>query len=309
MLEKSASISSWKTTERIAAILEKSLSPMAKVEHDVRLPVIGKPKRNPRQCDIVVTYGQEPRQSIAIVEVQKRRKKPDINTFHGWMRKMSEVGAQQLICVSDLGYPASVIDEVATRIGPTVKLMTLEEIEKPGVSGTVFMLPYLISITPKYKIEEIGPIAFSEKINVRTIEFNSHSKVFSIGNNTDCINLDELTTTALNNTQIQSPSSIGTGVIDTSAVELVFGVTEPHLWLHYQDRKIKISKWSIKVQVTVEKQVLNIPMTQFVYRQEFQNGVLAWIATTHVPFQGITREIHIVFKPDGNGYLQIAAIT
>lgn len=117
----------WKTAEHIAAMLEKAVSPDAMVQHNVFLPVIGRPNRKPRQCDVVVTYGKEPRTSRAIVEVQKRNRKPDITTFDGWVAKMREVGAQQLICVSEHGYPQSIIDKVALEIGPTVKLMTLRQ--------------------------------------------------------------------------------------------------------------------------------------------------------------------------------------
>jgi hypothetical protein len=120
----------WKITEKIIALLEGIITPDAEVEHNVYLPVIGSQSGRKRQCDIVIKYGLEPRQSIAIVEVQKRKKLPDINTFQGWLRKMTEVGAQHLICVSALGYPKSIIEDVATKVGPTVTLTTLKELEE-----------------------------------------------------------------------------------------------------------------------------------------------------------------------------------
>jgi hypothetical protein len=305
--KKTNTVPVWKSAEKIAAILEKQLAPAATVKHNVFLPVIGKPNRKPRQCDVVITYGQEPRQSIAIVEVQKRRKKPDINTFHGWLRKMSEVGAQQLICVSALGYPESVIDDVATRIGPTVKLMTLEELESAGEPGRISMMPFMIVNNPKYEFEEIGPVKFNGSINVDTVEFNSENRIFSIGDNTDCINLIELTTNALANSLPLHFSNQGIMEPDSYSVELAFAM-ENKLWLHHQGQKVRISKWSIRVRVNIERKVVNIPMSQFAYRQEFRDGTLAWIATTRIPMNGKEREVQLVFKPDESGFLQIAPI-
>ena len=43
----------WRVVEEVAALLEKSITPFARVEHNVKLLVIGKPRR--RQCDVVIT--------------------------------------------------------------------------------------------------------------------------------------------------------------------------------------------------------------------------------------------------------------
>jgi len=327
-MERSDTQPLWKIIERIVAILEKALTPDAKVEHNVFLPVIGSPTRRSRQCDIVITYGQEPRQSFAIVEVQKRNSKPTITTFHGWLKKMEEVGAQQLICVSAIGYPKSIIEDVATRIGPTVTLMTLEELEasKPR---PVFMLPNSIHTTPKYDIEEIGLIKLSEKIDAFECDTLS-SKMISIGDNSECLSICEFISCILNQNLPQFFSGQGFPAPDMYKVEIVLsdmemdlcgqGVSAPdmcyikivnnvidtNVWLHYQNQKIRILNWSIKLRITTEKQLLNIPMTQFAYHQESTDGALAWVATTQMLIQNKYQEIQLVFKPDKCGYLQIA---
>lgn len=79
----------------------------------------------------MIYQGQPPRQTISIIEVQKRGKKPDINTFGGWLKKKEEVGSQHLICVSEKGFPKSIIEE-AERIGPTIRLMTIKNLLKRG---------------------------------------------------------------------------------------------------------------------------------------------------------------------------------
>lgn len=43
----------WKLTEKVVAILEKMLAPATKVEHNIRLPVLGSSRK--RQCDVVIT--------------------------------------------------------------------------------------------------------------------------------------------------------------------------------------------------------------------------------------------------------------
>src|SRR5689334_14816843 len=120
---------SWRYVERVSALLEKALSPGSRVDLDVRLPVLNSRKGKRRQCDVVITTGSPPREMRTIVEVQKRKGKPDITTFDGWVQKMRDVGAQGLICVSEAGYPDSVIEKVNFQIGPTVRLMTLRELE------------------------------------------------------------------------------------------------------------------------------------------------------------------------------------
>jgi hypothetical protein len=120
--------SDWKLHEKVVAILERHLAPSAKVSRDVDLPVIKSSLGRTRQCDIVIIEGHEPRMTLSIVEVQKRQSKVDINTFNGWLEKLREVGAQHLICVSEAGYPSSVLEK-ADEIGPTVRLLTLTTLE------------------------------------------------------------------------------------------------------------------------------------------------------------------------------------
>ena len=122
--------SGWETREKVIAIIERHLSQDAKIERDVRLPVLYS-LSDKRQCDIVISDGEEPRQTISIVEVQKRRTKPSVADFDGWYQKMRDVGAQHLICVSEKGFPKSV-DNKVDRIGPTVRLLTFRQLEKSG---------------------------------------------------------------------------------------------------------------------------------------------------------------------------------
>ena len=98
----------WKFFEEIVTILEGKINKESNVVQNVNLPVIDSPSNRVRQCDVVIYTGNAPRQTMTIVEVQKRGSKPDINTFNGWLEKMKEVGAQHLLCVSQQGFPASI---------------------------------------------------------------------------------------------------------------------------------------------------------------------------------------------------------
>jgi hypothetical protein len=96
---------SWRSAEEIVAMIEKALSPHAIVEHDVMLPVVTGGGEYKRQCDVVIRMGPRHRQTLTIVEVQKRRKKVGPADFGGWLEKMKEVGANELLCVPKLDLP------------------------------------------------------------------------------------------------------------------------------------------------------------------------------------------------------------
>lgn len=136
----------WRTVERVVAQLESALTPTARIEHDVHLPVLGSPTGDTRQCDVVVRTGGPHRETLTIVEVQRRGRKVELNTFGGWLHKMVQVGAQHLICVSTNGFPDSVIHEAARR-GPSVRLLTLKEVEEGRWPFDAFGLQQVDTLT------------------------------------------------------------------------------------------------------------------------------------------------------------------
>lgn len=303
---KSSKLPVWKSSEEIAGMLEKILTPTAFVKHNVMLPVIGQPNRKPRQCDVVITYGDNPRQIIAIVEVQKRKKRPDINTFQGWLAKMREVGAQQLICVSALGYPQSIIDLVATQIGPTVKLMTLHDLELSRKPDDIFMIADFVTRNPKFEVLKVDIMKLKGEPSKYTLNLSSEDKVFSIAEDANLINLHELISNALNNTL---PPMFGEKGIDeplSYPLELVFDSNNIDVWFHHDSERNKVKEWHVYLKITVNQEVQRIPFTQFAYRQENIEGTLAWIATANFPFQGKDLLFQIVLKPDKDGYLRVA---
>ena len=115
----------WKFIERIVAVLEHMLAPGALVQHHQMIPELV--SGIPRQCDVVVRYGNPPRQTLAaIVEVQDRDNKVGLETFEGWCAKREKLGAQRLICVSCEDFTEGV-EKSAVSMGDIVSLMTLCE--------------------------------------------------------------------------------------------------------------------------------------------------------------------------------------
>ncbi len=300
----------WKSAEEIAAVLEEALVPTAKVEHDVRLPVIG--KRRSRQCDVVITYGEHPRQTIAIVEVQKRRRKPEINTFHGWVQKMREVGAQHLICVSALGYPQSIIDEVQTQHGPTVRLLTLEELEHPSIGGLVAVSPFLIHRKPLFSFESIGKADLETDLadidNLKAVEtsINIRDKVFSLDDSPERYSLIDLTDQVVKlrsefffQQRLTEPASY--------ALDVMLGSVSQDLWFHQGEERQKIHRLPLRIRV--EHQITEIPMKFHAYRQEFIDGTLAWIISAKGLVEGDSEiSVQLVFRPDQQGFLRLTDV-
>ncbi len=301
----------WKTAEYIAALLEKTISPDAKVQHNVFLPVVGRPDRKPRQCDVVVTYGKEPRTSFAIVEVQKRNKKPDINTFHGWVAKMREVGAQQLICVSVHGYPRSIIDEVALRIGPTVKLMTLRQLEEGDQVTRLIMLPYMLHTNCTFELLSFGTLKLDREDRERSrssVQISNTDAVFSVGKDGQVMDLNELVANVLKNTDLASYPPIPESSIET---ELRFS-SEYDLWFRSDAGIRKVKEWSVRVKLsfhTSPRSDIKTDVTHLVYRQEMIDGVVAWMATVKIEVDGAQHDFQIMFKRDADGYLSLTGFS
>jgi len=301
---------SWKTAEHIAALLEKTVTPEAQVQHNVLLPVIGRPDRKPRQCDVVVKYGKVPRTSLAIVEVQKRNKKPDINTFHGWVAKMREVGAQQLICVSEHGYPQSIIDEVAQRIGPTVKLMTLRQLERGDNIAQLVMLPFSLHTTCTYDLLSLGKLqlhrdSFSKGKGVSQVQVSTADTVFSIGREGPLINLNELVAGALTGSNLEPSPPAPKASIE---VELKFN-SQHDVWFLSGTRRLQVRDWPVRVRAhftTTQRNDIKIDVSHLVYRQEAIDGVLAWVAKVKIEQDGVLREFQVSFKRNPDGYLSFA---
>ena len=72
-----------KYLEGLVKLIERSISPGAKVEQNVQMPILTSKIGATTECDLVITAGDYPRQTVTIVEVQDRTNKPALNDFRG----------------------------------------------------------------------------------------------------------------------------------------------------------------------------------------------------------------------------------
>jgi len=114
--------------EKVVTVLERHLTPDARILQHQYLPVLNGDPGERREVDVLIEQGVEPRITRSIVEVQKRGTKPTRSEFDAWLAKMEEVGAQHLICVSEKGFTKPQMRKARQR-GPTVRLLTLAELE------------------------------------------------------------------------------------------------------------------------------------------------------------------------------------
>lgn len=117
-----------KYLEGIVKLIERSLNPGAKIEQNVQMPILTSKTGATTECDIVITVGAFPRQTVTIVEVQDRTRKPTLNDFRGWQKKLEQVDSQHLICVSKKGFTESVT-ELASQSGNTIRLVKITSLD------------------------------------------------------------------------------------------------------------------------------------------------------------------------------------
>lgn len=257
-----------KYLERLVQLIEKSLDPTAKVEHDVDLPVLTSNIGATRQCDIVITQGKPHRETVTIVEVQDRGSKPSRNDFGGWMEKLKEVGAQHLICVSREGFSASTVEK-ASQTGSTIRLIELKEIDKDLIPINFFTFSFTIDDFDITKASDMKFYATKEEFEKAGItdgkielgHININKPMFSI----DGTNL--ISTYQLVKDNFNRPEDLNDG---KDHLKLP---TNGDLYIFVNDDFIK-AKFEIDFEWTFER--INVPISLMSYEQN-GHGTLAWV--------------------------------
>jgi len=299
---------SWKSAEKLVAAIEKSLAPEARVEHDVQLPVLGQSRA--RQCDVVIRIGRDPREQLFIVEVQKRKAKPDITTFGGWLRKMEEVGASGLICVSEAGFPESIIEDVATKIGPKVRLVTLDPESEQMIGMPFHLVPELVRTTHKIRNVDatdvkLHDISAEEPQNGNAIQVSylKNSALSHDGSPSSTFPLSSIIESGLVE---RDPYSENSDIEIGEVIEIRYttkATEKAPLWFHTEQGIVQISE--ITVRASVQRIDVSEPMTysKWTYKQEFHDSTMAWAAMASFDVEGETFEMKLIFTPDENGFL------
>lgn len=261
----------WKDVERLVRALEQSVSPDAKVEHNVFLPQVGSTTGAKSQCDIVIREGSSARPFLTIVEVQSRKSKVDINEFLGWLGKRDLVGAQRLICVSRRGF-SSTIKELAAKEGGGVALIQLRELEPEALplDFISFHLQYrhfelrsILKLSVGVSREHLEELGIRDRFfKNASRESNSAEKIWSLDRN-GLISLEEVLKGAL----------AGEGDFpDVTKLSISIGVEDP-IYTFFEGQFVRAS---IDIEFECVNRLYSVPMSTLVYEQ-LGHGALGWV--------------------------------
>lgn len=257
--------------EKIVEIIERSISPTARIEQNVFLPILTSTQGHTAQCDIVIRNGSPPRETLTIVEVQDRNSKVDINTFRGWLVKIEDVGAQHLICVSRKDF-ASSIKEKAGQSGSKIFLVTLKDLspERIPMDFIKFILLYqhinIKHIRSMRPYVEPGQIA---KLGLKPLQYKPEDKMWSL-DKINMISLLEICGNSIKNNQdLISQTGIADGVGNVS-----FSIAgENTIYYYHNDGFVRIG---LDCEFEWESEHAEAPMSVASYEQD-QHGALAWL--------------------------------
>lgn len=256
--------------EEIVELLERSIDPSARVEHDVQLPILNSRNGATRQCDIVIRTGIKPRETITIIEVQNRTKKPSPNDIGGWIDKLNEVGAQHLICVSKKGFSKNVKDRASLSNGK-IRLVQLSEVPKEKIPLDFLKMH---ACYQEFNLKKVLSGVFSlssidldvygideEKIDLKAIKFNS--PVFSYDKE------NKLTLIDLCSKVIPQINKLEKGI-----KKLIIKGSKNPLYFYYQNVFIGLE---LELEFEWFVTFTEIPIELLSYDQD-EDGTLAWLA-------------------------------
>lgn len=273
----------WLVHERLVAFLEKTIAPGSIVRHNVKMPVLGSNTRRRRQCDVVVLAGKPPRQTTTIVEVQKRGRKVGISEFHGWLAKMNEIGANQLICVSERGFSRDVV-EAAAKHGSQVKLQVFgtSEARTSSPPPPIVMGQVMFRTGGKFEITGVshllvGREAVDPDQPLPEISISTHAKVFSFDTAENRLSLDEVVAAAIYGCEeLKIPPHVP--LPPQIRVEMDLAQLGYTAWLHQGERKIQIRGCRVVATVFPQREVLPMALTNVPYLEHSESTPLAWVS-------------------------------
>lgn len=291
----------WRYTEKIVQRLEQCLAPDAKVQRDQKLPslITG----FTRQCDVTILRNPGPRQTLTIVEVQDRGKKVEIGDYTDWREKRDEVGANCLLCVSEQGFPESVIAHAKTQ-GDRVRLLTLSELE-----GEHWPLKI---VGREMRLVEVG----SELINLqpieagtvirppRTMRIEKGAPIFRCGESTTLLSAMELgKRTASMRTEFQS---LPVGVHPRRVVLTPPAGTPFSLVHEGMTTPLKTVIFDLKVHIKRHKISLNCSgYVQYDHKGTLGNA-LAYAMTGEGEISGSHVRASLILVAESTGFLRLA---
>jgi hypothetical protein len=279
----------WKLVQRVVALLEKTISPGDEVLHDEWLTDVTTGDK--RQFDVVIKSGKPPRQTITVVEVQKRGSRVSIGTFEGWVKKRESVGAHCLMCVSALEYPQSVKNKVAKNLGPSVRLLTLKELEGEQWRGWEIAFRIPSTRFPVGKAMEISILDSNECAATSGITFYVEGR-------SEPVSIAELIVAHMD---YAGPTDLPGGEYE-ARVLINIG---KQLYAERNGVRQVVNKLIIPTIFVIDE--VRLPVVLSAYSQIDMNGAIAWVASAEGELKGKTIGFRLTFVPDSDGKFRISA--
>ena len=255
-----------KEFERLIELIERSISSDSRVERDVFLPVLHSASGRTAQCDVVIRSGYPPRETLTLVEVQDRSKRVEINDFRGWVKKLSDVGAQHLICVSMHPFPLSIKEDAAT-MGETVRLVTVKRLEVEEIPFSAFNFSFNLD---RFALKNINDfvVGVSSDCEELAREISGIDSRFAHGFSFDgqtTMSFGDLCGLLLKN---EGYETSGRAVYQKPPED------DPILYYKIGDQFVKIG---VIIDFEWEIERLEIPMGAVLSYEQLNHGPLAWV--------------------------------
>lgn len=283
--------------EKIVEIIERSISPGAKIEQNVFLPILTSVEGHTAQCDIVIRNGNPPRETLTLIEVQDRNSKVDINTFRGWLGKIDDVGAQHLICVSRKDFPSS-IKEKASQSGSKIFLITLKELPPERIPMEFIRFIFQYRHLDIKSISNVRPFVAPgqiEKFGLKPMNYNFDDKIWSLDGK-NMISLLDICKGKIN----PEKTICGTNDYTEGSSSLSFNLTDSEQLLY--DNNGSFLRIGLECEFEWGYEHAEIPMSIASYEQD-KHGALAWLfEITHNSKSGLISVKWPVVKLDNGNY-------
>jgi hypothetical protein len=292
--EEPQSTPRWRFIERTVAVLEKFITPGARVQLDIKLPVLGGKRR--RQCDVVVWTGTAPRETLTIVEVQDRRRPVGIEVFDGWCRKRERLGAQHLICVSAKGFTKGV-QEDAARQGGTVRLVTLTE---PRVPPTFFQAKSVL-VNIEVLIKRDITAVFADRIPPEISGLRVDSKAFVVPGCSEPRSLMEIAEAEWLARRVTGLATRSLG----RQIQREYRIAWPDSQVRFPTDSASVPVPEIFVVDVVEHMGYDMPVRLAAYEQIGYGAALAWMVMATGNHQGEELAVQFPIRQDPTGRIRI----
>lgn len=223
---------------------------------------------------------------------------------------MKQVGAQHLICVSKRGFTDSAKQDAMAR-GPTVRLMTLKQLEE-GVG------PLQVGIGSFSMMEfRTGPFhadwniwiddIVKEALSDGRAEANIHLELRFDRNLAALYQVGRSTPASFNGlieerrTALFKSRQLGEGLHKVKLLSEADGIFD------YIDGATK-HRFTFDVTDTIQVNYRHVPMTCLSYEQEQIDGALAWIMNASFSLNDKDVDVRMTFVPDGDGNLAVKTV-